>query len=77
MDDRPIRRNGRVEREIPLHISGLDADGKSFVEETKTLVVSQCGAKVFLEHCPLADYPMVVQNSRSKKQAQARLASQR
>ena len=77
MEYRAIRRSGRVECEIPVQISGLDANGKHFVEETRTILISQCGAKIFLQHRLVEDLQVSIRHLRLKRETQARVAWQR
>lgn len=44
------RRSDRIEIELPILLSGVDSRGKNFTELTRTLVVSQHGAKVVSCH---------------------------
>jgi hypothetical protein len=47
-----VRRSGRIPREISILLLGSDAEGRSFSEETKTLVLSLHGASI-LSRCKL------------------------
>jgi hypothetical protein len=50
MDPMEYRRSDRVYIELRIQISGVDAIGGSFAEQTQTLVVSRHGAKVISRH---------------------------
>ena len=45
----PKRRSQRVLMQVPIRVRGVDAQGKSFAEETETLAISAHGALVLLE----------------------------
>ncbi len=50
MASESMRSSDRVYLELPIVLAGTDANGREFVEETKTLVVGQRGAKIISRH---------------------------
>ena len=50
MDSEGIRSSDRVYLELPINLSGTDATGREFSEDTRTLVVSRRGAKIVSSH---------------------------
>jgi hypothetical protein len=45
-----VRRSGRISKEVPILLSGADADGLQFAEKTRTLILSRHGASVLSGH---------------------------
>jgi hypothetical protein len=77
MEQRAIRRSGRISLEIPIRVSGTDKAGWPFTEETRTLVLSQYGARIFLAHPVHVEQQVVVRHLKKEKEATARVAWQR
>lgn len=77
MQQRAIRRSGRVNLEIPIQVSGRDRDGKVFSEETKTLVVSLLGAKIFLSASVSPDVHLSVRNLKRGNEGLGRIVWRR
>jgi len=46
MDDQTVRSSDRIYMELPIVLSGTNISGREFVEDTRTLVLSQRGAKI-------------------------------
>ena len=44
------RRSSRINRNLGIQVSGTDVNGKDFVSPAKTLLLSQYGAMILLEH---------------------------
>ncbi len=62
-----VRRSGRIPKEIPILLSGADAAGRAFSEQTKTLVLSLHGASVLCHQKLIPEqeaYLRVVSNNR-------------
>ena len=77
MQQRAIRRSGRVNLEIPIQVSGRDRDGKAFSEETKTLVVSLLGAKILLSANVTPDVNLNVRHLKRGNEGLARIVWRR
>jgi PilZ domain-containing protein len=45
-----LRRSGRIPREVAILLIGSDAQGKDFMEQTKTVVLSRHGAGIISAH---------------------------
>jgi hypothetical protein len=62
-----VRRSGRTSKEIPILLSGADAAGRQFSENTRTLVLSLHGASVICHHKLIPEqeaYLLVISNNR-------------
>jgi hypothetical protein len=44
------RRSGRIKRELPIQVSGIDAMGRDFTAPTHTLMLSRYGAEILLKN---------------------------
>jgi hypothetical protein len=52
------RRSDRIYLELRVQVSGVDATGQSFIEQTQTLVVSRNGAKIVSRHMLVPQQPL-------------------
>src|SRR3989304_9688581 len=43
------RRSGRLSRQLPIQVSGIDAMGRDFIAPAHTLVLSRYGAEILLK----------------------------
>ena len=77
MNERAIRRSGRIELEIPVIVSGTDVNGDAFSENTRTILLSSHGAKITVRHNPVAGEPLMIRWAQKQKEAPARIAWQR
>jgi PilZ domain len=77
MSERAIRRSGRIEREVPIIVSGTDANSEAFSEKTRTILISSHGAKIKVRHQPVAGEPLIICWAEKQKEAPARIAWQR
>lgn len=62
-----VRRSGRISKQIPIILSGGDADGRQFSERTTTLVLSRHGATILSQHKVIPEqeiYLRIVSNNR-------------
>jgi hypothetical protein len=62
-----LRRSGRIPKQIPIILSGVDADGRQFSEHTTTLVLSRHGATILAQHKVIPEqevYLRLVSNNR-------------
>jgi hypothetical protein len=73
MSGASTRRTDRIVLAIPIRVAGAGVTGLSFVEETKTVVVSRHGAKITLKHTLTPDQEINVRNIRTGKEADMRV----
>jgi hypothetical protein len=73
MGEASTRRTDRIALAIPIRVAGADVTGLSFVEETKTVVVSRHGAKITLKRTLTPDQEINVRNIRTGKEADMRV----
>ncbi|HTS12614.1 MAG TPA: hypothetical protein VMH00_10890 [Candidatus Limnocylindrales bacterium] len=67
------RRSMRVLLSVPISVSGKNASGKDFEEETRTLVVNAHGALISLGTPVVADQRITVANKATKQSLQCRV----
>jgi hypothetical protein len=70
------RRSDRVYLELKIQISGVDATGESFAEQTQTLVVSRHGAKVISRHVLVPRQPLNIRCYKTGIETLARVVGQ-
>jgi len=68
------RRSSRVVIDIPITVMGLNSDRKIFHENTKTITVSAHGALISLKSNIDSVKPVLIENPRTKMEAQCRVA---
>lgn len=70
------RRSDRVELELRIQLGGVDAAGRNFAEQTRTLVVSRHGAKVVSDRVLLPQQPLTLRCYRTGIESLARVVGQ-
>jgi hypothetical protein len=70
------RRSDRVYLELRIQISGVDAAGESFAEQTQTLVVSRHGAKITSRHLLVPQQPLTLRCYKTGIETLARVVGQ-
>jgi hypothetical protein len=70
------RRSDRVELELRIQLAGVDAAGRNFAEQTRTLVVGRHGAKVVSEHVLLPQQALALRCYRTGLETLARVVGQ-
>ena len=76
MDPMASRRSDRVYLELRIQISGVDATGESFVEQSQTLVVSRHGAKIISRHVLVPQQPLNLRCYKTGIETLARVVGQ-
>jgi len=56
------RRSDRVTVEMPIEVSGADAIGKTFCDNSRTLIVSRHGAKILLTRKLAPDQEIIIRS---------------
>ena len=69
------RRTVRVMLSIPLKVHGISTDGDTFAVETKSHTISLHGASLELEYPVQLGDILMVQNTRTHEQTEARVAT--
>jgi len=67
------RRSDRIAIEFPLQLSGIDIKGKTFVEKSRTVVVSRHGARIYSRQKLGRDQELVVCCLPTGKEGEARI----
>jgi hypothetical protein len=70
------RRSDRVELELRIQLGGVDAAGRNFAEQTRTLVVGRHGAKVVSGHILLPQQALTLRCYRTGLETLARVVGQ-
>lgn len=71
-----LRRSGRIPKEVTILLIGCDAQGKQFMEQTKTVVLSRHGAGIVSMHKLAVEQEMVIVHSEGNKEAEVRVVGQ-
>ena len=69
------RRTVRVMLSIPLKVHGISTDGDTFAVETKSHTISLHGASLELEYPVQLGDVLMVENTRTNEQTEARVAT--
>ncbi len=70
------RRSDRVYLELRIQISGVDASGESFAEQTQTLVISRHGAKIIAHRLLVPQQPLNLRCYKTGIETLARVVGQ-
>jgi PilZ domain len=70
------RRSDRIELELRITVSGTDAQGRDFMEETYTTIVGRHGAKVVLSRPLVPDQELTIRCEGSGRESDARVVGQ-
>lgn len=71
-----VRRSGRIPKEIAILLTGCDANGKQFIEETKTVVLSCYGAGIVSKHKLVIEQELILVHTQTNKEADIRVVGQ-
>ncbi|MGH9572361.1 MAG: PilZ domain-containing protein [Candidatus Acidiferrales bacterium] len=71
-----VRRSGRISKEIPIILSGGDAAGRQFSEQTRTLVLSLHGASVICHHKLIPEQEAYLRVISNNREAEVRICGQ-
>jgi PilZ domain len=71
-----LRRSGRIPKEIAILLTGCDAEGKQFIEKTKTVVLSRHGAGIVSAHKLAIEQELVLVRAESNKETEIRVVGQ-
>lgn len=70
------RRSGRIPKEVAIRLIGWDADGKEFVEQTKTVLLSRHGAGIVSTYKLAAEQEMILVHLERNKESEIRVVGQ-
>jgi hypothetical protein len=71
-----IRRSNRIAKQIHVTLIGTDTDGKTFIEHTHTLLLSQYGANVVSKYKLSPEQELVLRWPDGNKEADVRIVGQ-
>jgi len=71
-----VRRSSRIPKEVAILLTGCDANGKQFIEETKTVVLSRYGAGIVSKHKLITEQELILVHTQSNKEADIRIVGQ-
>lgn len=70
------RRSERIRKEVAILLTGCDAEGKQFIERTKTVVLSRHGAGIVSTHKLAIEQELILVHAESNKEAEIRIVGQ-
>jgi len=73
MPTEKTRRSDRIALELRITVSGTDAQGQDFVEETYTTIVGRHGAKIVLSRGLVPDQELIIRCEGSGRESDARV----
>ena len=71
-----VRRSSRIPKEVAILLTGCDANGKQFIEETKTVMLSRYGAGIVSKHKLITEQELILVHTQSNKEADIRIVGQ-
>lgn len=71
-----LRRSDRIPKEVAILLIGCDAQGKEFMEQTKTIVLSRHGAGIVSKHKLAVEQEMIIVQIKCNKEAEIRVVGQ-
>lgn len=71
-----VRRSGRIPKEIPIILSGADADGRQFSERTRTLTLSRHGASIISRHKLIAEQEIYLHSVPANRETEVRICGE-
>ena len=71
-----MRRSGRIPKEIPIILSGADADGRQFSEHTRTLLLSRHGASIISQHKLIAEQEIYLRAIPANRETEVRICGE-
>ncbi len=76
MTSKKMRRSGRLLKSVPILLIGSDADGRTFSEETRTVVLSLHGAGIVSTHKLIAEQELILRSMESDREAEIRVVGE-
>jgi hypothetical protein len=76
MSQSSIRRSNRIEEEIPIILIGSDTEGRSFLEHTRTILISRHGAGIASQYKLSPEQELLIRAQDSDKEADIRVIGQ-
>ena len=74
--NKDARRSDRVPVELPIVVTGTDAMGAGFLEQTRTVMVGRHGAKILLIRMLVPDQEVNVRCLKTSRESDARIVGQ-
>lgn len=76
MENKNTRRSDRVSVELPVVVTGTDAMGEGFLEQTRTILVGRHGAKIVLARKLVPDQEINIRCLKTAIESDARIVGQ-
>jgi hypothetical protein len=73
MEAQRTRQSDRVTVELPIQLSGTDASGVGFVEDSRTAVISRHGAKILSKHTLVPEQELTIRCLATRKESDTRV----
>jgi hypothetical protein len=76
MTSKRMRRSGRLLKSIPILLTGSDAEGRMFSEDTHTVILSLHGAGIVSNHKLVAEQEMILRSKETDREAEIRVVGE-
>jgi PilZ domain len=76
MSPEGVRRSSRIPKELPILLIGSDLDGRTFSEETHTVVLSRHGAGIVSSYKLAAEQELIIRRLDTNQEAEVRVVGQ-
>ena len=76
MNYKKLRRSGRISKSVPILLIGSDTDGRTFSEETHTVILSMHGAGVISYHKLIAEQELILRSLETNREAEIRVVGE-
>jgi len=76
MENEDARRSDRVPVELPIVVTGTDAMGAGFLEQTRTIMVGRHGAKILLSRKLAPEQEINIRCLKTARESDARIVGQ-
>jgi len=76
MTSKQMRRSGRSLKSVPILLIGSDAEGRTFSEDTRTVILSLHGAGIVSNHKLIAEQEMILRSKETDREAEIRVVGE-
>jgi PilZ domain len=76
MTSKKMRRSGRLLKSVPIVLIGSDAEGRTFSEDTRTVILSLHGAGIVSNHKLIAEQEMILRSKETGREAEIRVVGE-
>jgi PilZ domain len=76
MTSKKMRRSGRLLKSVPILLMGSDADGRTFSEDTRTVILSLHGAGIVSNYKLIAEQELILRSKETNLEAEIRIVGE-